>query len=249
MTGVKKVGDLEKDRERARGRDSHSTREPKALVKNESKQAAGSCPASGRSPPDGPVLQSAKPGGRPRPPRSFEICQGCPPRRPRPGRPASLAPEAGNSGGGAGRAAGGGRRGFPSGTGTARLQKSAGEEGEAPYRVPGTAHPPHTYQEISASHFPPFNVRIWFVRTSPEPSTQREQKLDHKLLLLFLLKSAQRLTKINKPNFKNTLEIFFPCTSGLQFGCRRLTFLRKVNGRRKGQNGGKLGTTQNTPAS
>lgn len=108
MTGVKKVRELGKDRERMRDPDRHSTQEQiklKALVKNESKQAAGFCLASGRSPPDGPVLQSARPRGRPRPPRSFEICQDCSARRPRPRRLAAPRPEGG-------REVRGGRRGL-----------------------------------------------------------------------------------------------------------------------------------------
>ena len=44
------------------------------------------------------VLQSARPKGRPRPPRSFEISEGCFPRRPRPGQPGSaLLRKVGNS--------------------------------------------------------------------------------------------------------------------------------------------------------
>lgn len=107
------MGELESEGERKRKRDRHrhthnrNISSKRHLRKMKAKKATGPCPelpraASRRSPPARqparPVLQSARPRGRPRPPRSFEISEGCFPRRPRPRHPGSASPrKAGNS--------------------------------------------------------------------------------------------------------------------------------------------------------
>lgn len=149
-------------------------------MKNESKKATGSCPelprtASRRSPPDGPVLQSARPRGRPRPLRSFEISEGCSLRRPRPRHQAAPRPERRATQRSEVQTARGSARGGGAVDNTLKmltlaqgklhvcLKKSVGgnREGEASYHFTVHTYLSRTYQEIFASNFPLFNVRMW----------------------------------------------------------------------------------------